>query len=262
MFEGIALFNINDVLPVHRKQCFQWNKNCIRDLVHDVATQCRTFAATRIQVKGNRFLDELTVIRQAGIHPQINVLAVRLNVCRQRLIAHPWIADASVRRRLPDALEIEIEEQRPLALAEMPAGRLLINTSGHPFKQWSSGDPEQLPVIRGFAYVDLPQDGQASPQVYAAALDLVRCWQNFQGGRTDEAGFTVLADRDTGISIEGGAGLGRIVLGFEHYPEKLANLHRLLQEVKPRGDDAGWRRIDLTQRQRIVVQPQGDSKEA
>ena len=231
-------------------------------LLHDIATQCRTFAAAHIQVKGNRHLDEMTIIRQAGLHPQINVLAVRLGSCRRRLLAHPWIATASVKRRLPGRLEIEITEHRPLALAEMPTGRLLINENGRPFKMWSDGDPEHLPIIQGLYYTDLPDADAPTPRVYGAALEAVRRWQAFQEDSGGRAAFTVLADRDTGLAIATDSAFGTIILGFDQYPEKLANLQRLLQKAEPLGGAAGWRRIDLTQRQRIVLQPQDDPKEA
>ncbi len=229
-------------------------------LLHDLATQCRTFAAASIQVRGNRHLDEMTVIRQAGLHPQINILAVRLGQCRRRLLAHPWIAAASVKRRLPDRLEIEITEHRTLALAEMPAGRLLIDENGRPFKFWAAGDPEHLPVIEGLHYADLPQCNAPAPPVYGAAMEALRRWRAFHQNANAPSPFTVLADPDSGMAIETASGLGLVILGFEHYPEKLANLHRFLQEAEPPG--GGWQRIDLTQRQRIVVKPGDDPKEA
>ena len=231
-------------------------------LLHDLATQCRTFAAASIQVRGNRHLDEMTVIRQAGLHPRINILAVRLGQCRRRLLAHPWIAAASVRRRLPDRLEIEITEHRALALAEMPARRLLINENGRPFKVWAAGDPEHLPVIQGLHYADLPLCDAPTPRVYGAAMEALRRWRAFHQDANDPSPFTVLADRDSGMAIETASGLGLVILGFDQYPEKLANLHRFLREAEPPGDGAGWRRIDLTQRQRIVVKPGDDPKEA
>jgi hypothetical protein len=231
-------------------------------LLHDLATQCRTFAASRIQVRGNRHLDEMAVIRQAGLHPQVNVLAVRLGPCRRRLLAHPWIAAASVKRRLPDRIEIAIAEHRPLAVAEMPKGRLLIDDKGHPFKMWASQDPDHLPVIQGLSYGDLPLGGAPPPRIYAAALEAVRRWRAFHGDSTAAAPFTILADRDAGLAVEAGAGLGLVILGFDQYAEKLANLNRLMQRSQLLGGADGWRRIDLTQRQRIVVLPQGDPKES
>ena len=229
-------------------------------LIHDLATQCRTFAARGIQVVGNRRLDERSVMRQAGVHLGINVLSVRLGPCRTRLLAHPWIAEATVRRQLPDRLEIRIDEHQPLALAEMPDGRLLIDTAGKPFKRWTAGDPERLPIISGLGYADLPGAQVPAPPAYAAALEIVRRWQAFAGHQPGAAPFTVIADPDTGLSIEAGPQLGRVILGYDHYQEKMSNLHRLLQAVEPQVV-AGWQRIDLTHLQRIVVRPHGDPKE-
>jgi cell division protein FtsQ len=230
-------------------------------LVHDIATQCRSLAVRRIAVVGNRHLDEMTVMRQAGIHPGINILAVRLGPCRTRLLAHPWIAQAAVRRRLPDRIEIRVVEHRPLALVEMPDGRFLIDTDGRPFKRWSDGDPVQMPLIRGLAYVDLPALEPPETPMLGAALDALRYWQKSIDSSEPGQGAPVLVvDRDAGVSIETGSTLGTVVLGQGDYRQKFANLSRLVEKVAPQGA-AGWQRIDLTHLQRIVVWPSGGHKE-
>lgn len=226
-------------------------------LIHDVATQCRSLAAHRITVVGNRQLDEMTVMRQAGLHPGINILSVRLGVCRYRLLAHPWIAQAAVGRQFPDRLEIRILEHQPLAMAELGDGRFLIDAAGRPFKRWQAGDPEQIPLIRGLTYTDLPALSPPQTPLLAEALELLRCWREAISGT---APAVIVADRDAGLAVETDANLGTVVLGYGHYREKIANLKRLEAEMAKQ-DSAGWRRIDLTHLQRIVVRPEDGPKE-
>jgi cell division protein FtsQ len=226
-------------------------------LIHDVATQCRSLAAHRITVVGNRQLDEMTVMRQAGLHPGINILAVRLGICRDRLLAHPWIAQAAVRRQFPDRLEIRILEHQPVAMAELDDGRFLIDAAGRPFKRWQNGDPEQILVIRGLAYTDLPALSPPQTPLLAEALELLRCWREAISGA---APAVIVADRDAGLALETDSDLGTVVLGYGHYREKIANLKRLVAEMAKQ-DSAGWRRIDLTHLQRIVVRPEDRPKE-
>jgi len=230
-------------------------------LIHDVATQCRSLAAHRVTVVGNRQLDEMTVMRQAGIHPGINILSLRLSRCRERLRAHPWIAEASVGRRLPDRLEIRIVEHQPLAMVEMADGRLLIDAAGRPFKRWQDGDPEQLPVIRGLTYADLPALSPPETPLLAEALEALRCWQAaLPAAAPDRAPPVIVADRDAGVALETASNMGTVVLGNGHYREKIANLKRLVAAMAS-PDGAGWRRIDLTHLQRIVVRPEDRPKE-
>jgi cell division protein FtsQ len=186
---------------------------------------------------------------------------VRLGSCRTRLLAHPWIEQAAVRRQLPDRIEIRVTERLPLALVEMADGRLLIDAAGRPFKRWIDGDPEPLPVSRGLTYIDLPALEQKEAPALTAALEVLRLWH--QSGRDAGPGGGVpvlVADRDTGISIETGSALGTVVLGYGHYGRKFANLGLFVEKMEAHGA-AGWQRIDLTHLQRIVVRPNGGSKE-
>jgi cell division protein FtsQ len=230
-------------------------------LIHDVATQCRSLAAHRITVIGNRQLDEMTVMRQAGIHPGINILSLRLGRCRERLLAHPWIAKAAVGRQFPDRLEIRILEHQPLAMLEMDDGRLIIDTDGRPFKRWQDGDPEEIPVIRGLTYMDLPALRPPETPLLAEALDLLRCWRaSVPASAPWRPPLIIVADRDAGLTLETGSDLGTVVLGSGYYREKMANLNRLLAETATQAA-AGWRRVDLTHLQRIVVRPEDRPKE-
>ncbi|HDI59076.1 MAG TPA: FtsQ-type POTRA domain-containing protein [Desulfobacteraceae bacterium] len=230
-------------------------------LIHDIATQCRSLAARRITVVGNRQLDEMTVMRQAGIHPGINILSVRLGICRDRLLAHPWIAEAAVGRQFPDRLEIRILEHQPVAMVEMADGRLLIDAAGRPFKRWQEGDPERIPVIRGLAYADLPALSPPETPLLAEALEVLRCWQAaVPAAAADRPPPVIVVDRDAGFALETGSYLGTVVLGSGHYREKITNLNRLVAEMATE-DAVGWRRIDLTHLRRIVVRPQDRPKE-
>ncbi|MDD2603221.1 MAG: FtsQ-type POTRA domain-containing protein [Desulfobacteraceae bacterium] len=230
-------------------------------LIHDVATQCRSLAAHRITVVGNRHLDEITVMRQAGIHPGINILSVRLGRCRARLLAHPWIAEAAVGRHFPDRIEIRILEQQPLAMVELADNRLLIDAAGRPFKRWQDGDPEEMPIIRGLSYIDLPALSPPETPLLAEALEVLRCWQaSVPASAPERPPLVIVADRDAGLALETGSDLGTVVLGSGHYQEKMANLNRLVAEMAKQ-EAAGWRRIDLTHLQRIVVRPEDRPKE-
>ncbi len=230
-------------------------------LVHDIATQCRWLSARHIAVIGNRHLDEMEVIRQAGIHNGINLLSVRLGACRTRLLADPWIREASVRRQLPDRLEIRIVEHQALAVAEVAKDRYLIDADGLPFKRWSSGDPDDLPVVTGLAYADLPALEPPDTKLLAAALEALGCWRKAApGAQAGSAPVRIVVDRESGLSIETGSSLGLVVLGNGNYPEKFANLSRFVQTLATEGA-AGWRRIDLTHPQRIVARPDSGSKE-
>jgi len=223
--------------------------------VHDLVTQSRSLVTRRVEVIGNRRLDPAAVMRQAGVHPGDNILAVRLGQTRRQLLGHAWIAQAAVRRRLPDTIEIRIGEHTPFAMLRTPGGRLLVNTAGIPFKRWQPGDPERLPVIEGLGYAALATDSRSARKAYAASLEALRQVQQ-TGDMAQLLGpLTVHTDRDTGVILKSSGPVENTVLGYRAYPQKLDNLKRLLRHLDGRPGWTPCRRVDLTNLHRIVLRP-------
>ena len=66
----------------------------------------------------------------AGTVLSQNLFAVDLAELEARLEAHPWIGAARVRRVLPDAVHIVLEERTPIAVALFTDGPVLIDRRG------------------------------------------------------------------------------------------------------------------------------------
>lgn len=71
------------------------------------------FALKNIDVAGDNNLSYSEVIDRAEVHVGLNSLAVSIDEIEQRLLKDPWIKDVSVKRSLPDGLEISITERAP-----------------------------------------------------------------------------------------------------------------------------------------------------
>ncbi len=74
------------------------------------------FEIRHVEVTGTREMARLPVYDAALSGPQNAILTTDLAAIRTRLLALPWVADASVGRRLPDTLAIHIVERQPVAL--------------------------------------------------------------------------------------------------------------------------------------------------
>ena len=122
--------------------------------VHDMFTQSPHFTARQIQVEGARRLPPRAVAAQAGVHEGINVLSVNLSAARRRLLTHPWIAEAEVRREIPSAIHIRVREHVPAAVVDM-GRKFLLNEQGEIFKEWEPADPAGLPVVSGLKPADV-----------------------------------------------------------------------------------------------------------
>ena len=103
---------------------------------YDYFTQSRHFQARQLVVTGMQRLNPQQVLEIAAVGPRTNILAVNLATTRKRLLAHPWIADVTVSRKIPSGLYLHIREEVPLALLDMGTGEgFLINIAGEVFKR-------------------------------------------------------------------------------------------------------------------------------
>jgi cell division protein FtsQ len=108
----------------------------------------------RVQVHGSRFLSEGEVRELLGPAVGENILSLDIDSLKGRLRSSPWVAEATVRRTLPDTLEVEIEERVPVALVEanglylMDGGGTLIELFG---PRTAGFD---LPIVRGLAGIE------------------------------------------------------------------------------------------------------------
>jgi cell division protein FtsQ len=260
--------------------------SCFFILIHDVITQCDYFKAKSLKIEGLQRLTTKQIIRQAHVRKGMNVMAVNLTTVRKRLIAHPWIASAEVRREIPSGLNIRIKEQSPLAIVNLDR-KYLINEQGQIFKEWTASDPATLPLISGMQLADFNLHGKTTDPVGQRSAGQPKGSQNNDlSNRPFEAVMQVLilgkqtrsilpnrkikkirVDREIGITLEAFNHIKTIALGYHNYPLKYAMLKNILTYLKQKQNFPDFDRIDLNNVNRIVVNPVrsktpgGDQKE-
>jgi cell division protein FtsQ len=242
--------------------------------VHDVFTQSEHFQARQIQVEGARRLPPKTVFAQADVRPGINVLAVNLAAARKRLLAHPWIAEAQIQREIPSTLRIRIREHVGAAVVDV-GRKFLLNPQGEIFKEWESSDPADLPAVTGLAFADLravdrsaaagglaffDQDAAVTaPPPVSRPMDAVL--QLLTLGRDPGSILptpelrSIRVDRELGLTVVAYAENRVIRLGYNDYPAKYHLLRDLLAFFRAQPDVADLERIDLTDMNRVIVNP-------
>ena len=248
--------------------------SCFFVLIHDVITQCDYFKTKRLNIEGLQRLTTKKIIRQARLRKGMNIMAVNLTVVRKRLIAHPWIAEAEVRREIPSGLKIRIKEHAPLAIVNLDR-KYLINEQGQIFKEWTASDPDTLPLINGMQLADFSVHGETTDPVGQRAVGQTKGSQNTRlNTRPFEAVMQVLilgkqrrsilpnhkikkirVDREIGITVEAFKHMKTIVLGYQNYPLKYAMLKNILKYRKQKRNFPNFDRIDLNNVNRIVVNP-------
>lgn len=250
--------------------------SCLFILVYDLITQCDYFRAQSLKIAGMQRLTGKQIIQQARVNKGVNVMAVNLSMVRKRLIAHPWIAEAEVRREIPSGLYIRIREHVPLAIVELDR-KYIINAQGQVFKKWTASDPDTLPLVSGLQLADFKAQGKtgalASPHNHPNARPLEAVMQVLTLGKQARSILPnrnikqIRVDREIGITLEAFKQIKTIVLGYHNYPLKYAMLKNILKYRTQKRNFPDFDRVDLNNVNRIVVNPVrlktpgGDQKE-
>lgn len=225
---------------------------------YDFAIQSPIFAAARVDVTGNKRLCATEILEQAKIKPDVNVLSVNLDAARKRLMAHPWIAWASVSRRLPDRLEISIREHVPMAVLVMGEKKLLMNTEGEAFKICDDDDPTGLVEVRGLRLTDVSINGEPMKKQAQAAVDFLTKLRTLGFPIAKEAVAGIYMDPDLGLSVTAYDPPVTVYMGWSNYDQKATRLKRVIFDL---GREKGLaaKSIDLSKDDRIVVRPSPES---
>jgi cell division protein FtsQ len=250
--------------------------SCLFILVYDVTTQCDYFKTQNLEIAGMQRLTGKQIAQQARVSKGMNILAVNLSMVRKRLMAHPWIAEAEVRREIPSGLYIRVKEHVPLAIVQLDR-KYMINEQGQIFKEWTASDPDRLPLVSGLQLADFKAQAKtgapASPRNHFEARPLEAVMQILALGKQARSILPnrnikqIRVDREIGITLEAFKQIKTIVLGYHNYPLKYAMLKNILNYRKQKRNFPDFDRVDLNNVNRIVVNPVrlktpgGDQKE-
>ena len=79
-----------------------------------------------------------------------NLLAVDLDRWRSRLFASAWVADATLRRRLPGTIDVELRERVPMGIARAGTDLFLVDAAGTIIDEYGPRYADcDLPIIDG-----------------------------------------------------------------------------------------------------------------
>jgi cell division protein FtsQ len=222
--------------------------------VYDYFTQTRHFQVRQIVVTGMQRLSRLKVMEIAGVGRQTNILSVNLATTRKRLLADPWVADATVSRQIPSGLRLHIREEVPLALLDMGDGEgFLINPAGKVFKRWDGSDSDGLPRVQGQDHADLPVSGTPASEAFGAVMTLFRLAGEKNSPLPLSGIRRIQVDREIGATVYTGENNRAVKLGFGHYREKCQALGQLMSRLSRDNRLTRYTAIDLFDVNRIVI---------
>lgn len=186
-------------------------------------------------------LRELSPVRE-GDH----LLLADLSAMEAALARHPWIASVEVRRSLPPALAVEVEERRAVAAVDL-GGLYLVDDRGRVFKRAAPGDGLDLPVLTGISREDWVSRRAEVEPLLAGALALLDRWAA-RGLAEARPVQGIHVDPDSGVTVFAGEAGLEVRLGTGDLEAKLDRLQRVLAALERDGQEAEVLHLDNRRR--------------
>ncbi len=222
--------------------------------IHDVLTQCDYFKAEKITVEGCKLLTPDQILKTANIELEVNLVSLNLKTIRKRLLAHPWIAEADIRRTFPASIAIRIKEQEPLAVLDF-GKQFLINKDGEIFKEAQAAEINGLPVLSGIEYSDWKTLETPGTQVFNSVLEILNMSRSLETILPDTLIKNINVDREIGLTLKTEGPVREILLGYGSYRKKYSRLEKILSYVEQHEDIEFIKEIDLRNPDHIVARP-------
>jgi cell division protein FtsQ len=131
----------------------------------------RLFRIETTQVSGNRTLSSAEVLAAAGLRTGESLVGLDLADARARLIAHPRVREASLRRRLPGTIVVEIAERVPCVIVRADRD-YFVDADGVVVAAAAAGTGSDLPVLTGVEAVAGALSARGAADLMAG-IDLV-----------------------------------------------------------------------------------------
>jgi cell division protein FtsQ len=140
----------------------------------DVVAQARMLEIDRVVVRGNTRLSTGEVLALLNGLRGENLVWTDLGAWRRRLLASPWVRDATLRRSLPSTVEVVVSEREPIGVGRVNGSLYLVDERGAIIDDYGPqyGDLD-LPVIDGLAGPHAPAALGEDPHAELAAQLLV-----------------------------------------------------------------------------------------
>jgi cell division protein FtsQ len=210
------------------------------------------FAIDDVVVHGMHHRTAEALLTEAGIVKGTNVFALDLEQARAKLLRDPWIDTATIVRRLPGKVLVEVTEREIGAIVALPEA-YLVARDGRIFKRFEVSDPVDLPVITGLTSDAVAADREGAQRTIVRALDLAGDYEH--GPLASRAPLEEIHLSNGGeLTLVVGKESVSVALGLPPYRRKLEEMARIMSELEHRKEHASVVMLDDEARpDRVVV---------
>ncbi len=115
----------------------------------DTAANAMGFGISEVAIAGQHNLSRKAILASAGITGRTSLFFLDAHATRERLMANPWVAEATVLKLYPSRLRIGITERKPFALWQDDGRVSLIAADGTVLEPFVRQSFMSLPLIVG-----------------------------------------------------------------------------------------------------------------
>ena len=208
------------------------------------------FRLEGVLVRGNRNVSEEEAVRIAGVTMGESILAMDLANLRRRLLAYPLVRSASVRRRLPSALVIELEERVPVALVRSDRN-FIVDRDGNVMSVTERDVRIPLPCLTGVAILDGKVTAAAMEDL-GAGVNLVEAIRAV-GFPSPESIDCIDVSNGNDAVIVPVRGRPLVHVGRENLQERLKRLRLVAADISARKQEIEY--IELRAEGQVIAKP-------
>jgi cell division protein FtsQ len=117
--------------------------------LRDQAASAAGFRIRGVALAGNKHLNREEVLARVGVTGDTSLLFFDVADARTRLLADPWIADATIQKLYPDRVQITLTEREAFALWQKDGRISVVGTDGTILEPYVSRPYIGLPLVVG-----------------------------------------------------------------------------------------------------------------
>jgi cell division protein FtsQ len=195
------------------------------------------FAVRTVLVEGERRRSASAVADAAGVAVGKNIFALDLTQAGSLLAQDPWIERATVTRKLPSTISINVVEREAYAAAVISGELYLATRDGDLFKKLGEDDPSDLPVVTGITAEQVATDRAGVVLAIKRVLDVVEDFERTGIAKRYPVEELHL-EKDGVLAVTIGKEAIALHLGMPPYRDKIEQASRVLNEVARRKANA------------------------
>jgi len=214
------------------------------------AWRARFAVVTRIEVRGNRYLDADHLAEAAGVKTGDDLIALDVRRMRKALEQQPRVAHAAVSHTWPRGVRLAVEERMPVLVVDH--GTLWeMDSSGVLLPPLESGVLADVPVLTGPDLSRMPAGARCTTPEVRHALAWVRALGDPQLQMLGQLSEVDLSGGDVALVLSTGTRV--LVTDWPPGIARLSALRVVLADLAHRGIAAA--EVDLRFKDQVIVRP-------